>query len=236
MMSRLRYQPSEWSAHFITQRNLMGYSLMRPSPRTNKIIAGCLAYSLARFKGLIELHAYVFLSNHYHMILSAHAQSDLSAFMSHFNGCLGKELGVIHDVHGKIWHQRYRSSPILDEEALEDRYRYLLAHSLKEDLVEHPSQWPGLHAYKQLCRDEVCEGIWVDRTALYCARQRAKADEPTPNERDFTSRLRLELDGPPRLWAALSDEAYRDRCRGIAEEVIEEHRVRRRAVMSHGVV
>ena len=91
-MSRLRFQPTEWGTHFITQRNLMGYSLMRPTPRTNAIIAGCLGYSLKRFKGVIELHAHVFLSNHYHMILSAYSQRDLSAFMSHFNGCLNKRV------------------------------------------------------------------------------------------------------------------------------------------------
>ena len=228
-MSRLRFQPTEWGTHFITQRNLMGYSLMRPTPRTNAIIAGCLGYSLKRFKGVIELHAHVFLSNHYHMILSAYSQRDLSAFMSHFNGCLGKELGVIHDRHGSIWHRRYSASLILDEGALEDRYRYLLAHSLKEDLVEHPSQWPGLHAYKQLCMGQICEGIWIDRTAFYHARQRAKADEPAPTEAEFTSRISVELSGPPPLWGDVSHEAYLSRCQEIALEVIEAHKERRKA-------
>ena len=228
-MSRLRFQPVEWTTHFVTQRNLMGYLLMRPTHRTNLITAGCLAYSLERFEGLIELHAYVFLSNHYHLILSAKSQRDLSAFMSHFNGCLGKELGVIHDLHGKLWHKRYRSSPVLDEGALEDRYRYLLAHSVKEDLVKHPGVWPGLHAYKQVCMGEVVEGIWVDRTSLYHARQRVKPGEPKPQESDFTRVLTLTLAGSPPMWAELSDEEYRARCEQLTQEVVVEHQKRREA-------
>jgi len=228
-MSRLRFQPAEWTTHFVTQRNLMGYLLMRPTRRTNLIIAGCLAYSLERFGGLIKLHAYVFLSNHYHLILSAKSQRDLSAFMAHFNGCLGKELGVIHDLHGKLWHKRYRSSPVLDEGALEDRYRYLLAHSVKEDLVRHPSEWPGLHVYKQLCMGEVVEGIWVDRTSLYYARQRVKSDELKPQESEFTRGLTLTLAGPPPMWAELSDEQYRARCELLTQEAVVEHQQRRKA-------
>jgi len=230
-MSRLRFQPNEWTAHFVTQRNLMGYLLMKPTKRLNLIIAGCLARSVIRYQSVIKLHAYVFLSNHYHMIISSKNQRDLSAFMAHFNGCLGKELAIYHDFHGKIWHKRYRSSPILDEVALEDRYRYLLAHSMKEDLVNHPMDWPGLHAYKQLCAHQKCEGIWVDRTALYHARQRAQRKchqgEDPPTEADFTSTLLLELAGSPALWPDLTEDEYLTKIKKIASEVIKEHRERR---------
>jgi len=235
-MSRLRFQPVEWTTHFVTCRNLMGYLLMKPTKRINGLIAGCLAKSINHAKQrrgeVIKIHAFAFVSNHYHMIISSKSQRDLSSFMSHFNGCLGKELAIEHDLHGKIWHSRYKSSPILDPEALEDRYRYLLAHSVKEDLVTHPKDWPGLHAYKQLCLRQELKGIWVDRTALYIAKQRMNLKmnqgQPTPTEADFTTELTVALDGPPSMWEHLTDEEYRVLCERLVSEVVAEHRERRR--------
>ena len=236
-MSRLRFQPVEWTTHFVTNRNLMGYLLMKPTKRINALIAGCLARALTHAKTrrgeVIKLHAYAFVSNHYHMIISSKTQRDLSEFMSHFNGCLGKELAIEHDLHGKIWHSRYKSSPILDPEALKDRYRYLLAHSVKEDLVEHPKQWPGLHAYKQICLKQTLKGIWVDRTRLYHAKQQAKLKKnlgkSMPTEADFTIELSVEIDGPPPMWAELTQEEYESLCESLVAETVELHIQRRKA-------
>ena len=36
-MSRLRFQPVEWTTHFVTYRNLMGYLLMKPTKRINSL-------------------------------------------------------------------------------------------------------------------------------------------------------------------------------------------------------
>ena len=226
-MSRLRFHPHEWTTYFVTNRNFMGYSLMRPTPRTNKIIVGCLAYSRERYDGRILIHHGVFMSNHYHMLISSKDDRALSEFMNHFNGCLGKELGLIHDFHGKLWHKRYSASPVLDERALEDRYRYIFANSVKEGLVEHPRDWPGFHAYRQLCEGEVTKGIWVDRTALYRAKQQAllkkNKGKPAPKEADFTQSLTLTLDGPPPLWGEMSTEDYQARCAKLTEEVVTRH-------------
>ena len=238
-MSRLRFHPYEWTTYFVTNRNLMGYSFMRPSPHTNKIIVGCLAYSRERYDGRILLHNAAYMSNHYHMLISAKDDRALSEFMGHFNGCLGKELGEIHDFHGKLWHKRYSASPVLDEWAIEDRYRYIFSNSVKEGLVEHPRDWPGFHAYRQLCEGEVTEGIWIDRTGFYRAKQKAKLKKnkgkPAPKEADFTRSLTLTLDGPPPLWGEMSTEAYQARCARLAEVVVT-HYAQEREQANKGVL
>jgi len=202
MSAHLRFQPEPWMTHMVTTRCLEGQQLMIPTEDTNKIIVGCFAYSLRRFEGRVTLSHLVVLSNHYHAIINAESQMALSAFMCHLNGCLGKELGVINDAHGHIWHRRYASHLLLDEGALVDAYKYLFANSVKEGLVEHPREWPGVHGYAALCEGRALEGVWVNRTALNAAARRAlKKRLPPPNPLEFTETLTLPLTPPP-PWRA----------------------------------
>ena len=54
----------------IVSRTIMGLFLLLPSDQANELIRGVLDYSLAKFPG-IRMHAFVFLSNHYHLVLTA---------------------------------------------------------------------------------------------------------------------------------------------------------------------
>ena len=226
-MSRLRFQLAPWTTYFVTSRCLMGYLFMRPCEQTNKIIAGVAAHVKQRYGESIKLHNGVFLSNHYHLLITPFDQRVLGDFMRDFNSALAKELGLIHDFHGHLWHTTYKASPVLDEIALEERYRYIFANSVKEGLVEHPRDWPGIHAYRALCEGEEIEGVWVDRTRLYQAEQRAKLKcnqgKPKPTEADFSESLILTFDGPPPLWGDLSDEEYRALCQRLADEVVQKY-------------
>jgi REP element-mobilizing transposase RayT len=230
-MHRLRFQPDEWMYHMVTTRCIQGQALLKPLPSTNRLIAGCLAHALNRSAGAVRLHHYVFMSNHYHLILSALNQVALSSFMGHFNGCLGRELAKREGVQGHVWHKRYASHLLLDDESIEGAYRYLFANSVKEDLVEHPREWGGLHGYAQLCEGREVTGEWVDWTALYRARRRAlarKTPTPEPTVDEFTRRLSLELE-PPAVWADLTSDELRERCSRWADEVARDESRRRRA-------
>ncbi len=228
MPAHLRYQPEPWMTHMVTTRCLEGQPLMIPTEHTNKIITGCFAYSLRRFKDRVTLNNIATLSNHYHAIISAESQPTLSAFMSHLNGCLGKELGVINDAHGHIWHRRYASHLLLDEQALIDAYKYIFANSVKEGLVEHPRDWPGLHGYAALCEGETLEGVWINRTAWSAAQRRALAKRlPPPNLLDFSEPLTLTLTPPP-IWSYRPHHLLQADCARWAEEVVTAHAQERR--------
>lgn len=113
------------------------------------------------------------------------------------------------------------------------RLPYIFANSVKERLVAHPRDWPGFHAYRQLCEGELTQGIWIDRTALYRAKQRAKLKKnkgkPASKESDFTTLLTLTLDGPPPLWGELSSKAYQARCAELTEEIVTQYAEERSA-------
>ena len=87
MSNRLRCQSQGRTTYFITDRCLQGRSLLRPSPKVNAITIGVLAQAVALFD--IELYAHVFMSNHFHLLLSASSAAELAAFMQRDNGVRG---------------------------------------------------------------------------------------------------------------------------------------------------
>ncbi len=219
MPRHLRYQPTAWATHLVTTRCTQGYALLRPSPQLNALILGCLARSLELHRGEVELHHYVFMSNHYHLLISTLNARAKSRFMCHLNSNLARELCRAWRWRDHVWEKRYASDVVLDESALVATLKYIFKNSVKERLVEHPREWPGAHGWAPLCGGDAAYGEWVDRSALFFARQTQKGRHKT--ERDFTRRLEVRL-CPPRCWGEMSDEDYRARCGRLAEEATAE--------------
>jgi REP element-mobilizing transposase RayT len=224
MSRHLRYQKNDWSTHLITTRCTQGYKLLRPSKRLNKLVAGCLAKSLEAHRDEIELNHYVIMSNHYHLILTTKNARAKARFMCHLNSNLARELCKLHKHRDHAWEGRYASHELIDEQALIGAYQYLFKNSVKERLVSHPSEWPGLHGWAQLCGGQRVEGEWLDRTRWYFARQTKRGK--SMRERDFVRVMPLMLTRP-RGWSAWDESAYRARCeewtavamREVAEEL-----------------
>ena len=162
MPAHLRYQSQFWATHHLVSRCIQGFGFLKPTREIRAITRGVLAYSLEQHQETIELHHYVFLSNHFHLLLSSKSSPDLAEFMCHFKGNLARELARVHDWHGTLWQKRYSSEEILDEKALEEVFKYISQNSVKEGLVDHPKDWTGLHGYRQLVMGKKVSGPWVD--------------------------------------------------------------------------
>ncbi len=219
MPRHLRYQPTPWATHLVTTRCTQGKPLLRPNPALNSLIAGCLARSLELCRDDVKLHHHAFMSNHYHLLLSARCAQARARFMCHLNGNLAREVCRAQGESDHVWEGRYASHVLLDDEAVIDAYKYIFKNSVKEGLVAHPREWPGLHGWAQLCGGQALVGEWVDRAAYYHAQQsqrgRALGLEP------FTRRLPVTLCPAPCLEGLSVEELVR-RLWGLAEEAVEE--------------
>ena len=198
MPHHLRYQSTTGATHHIVSRCIQGFGFLKPEPEIVAICKGVLGYSLHVHRETFELHHYVFLSNHFHLLLSSEDMPSLAKFMCHFKSNLARELARVHDWHSTLWQGRYSSEEILDEEGLSEIFKYITQNSVKEGLVNHPSQWSGLHGYHQLVSGEEVSGPWIDRTQLYWARKRR--EEIT--EADVTTYYTVRLTPLP-LWSHL---------------------------------
>ena len=96
-------------------------------------------------------------------------------FMGYINSNLARKIGRLVDWPDKIWSRRYQAIVISSETAAQtERLRYLLAHGVKEGLVERVTEWPGAHCAQALLTGEALQGYWYDGTQEYAARRRGE--------------------------------------------------------------
>jgi len=106
MARRLRFIPEGGALVEVTCRTIHGRFLLKPSRRLNQIVLGVLGR--AQRKQPVKLVSFVFLSNHYHLLLWVPNAQRLAAFMNFFNGNLAKEAGRLTNWREKFWSRRYR--------------------------------------------------------------------------------------------------------------------------------
>jgi len=171
----------------------------------------------------MKVCAFVYLSNHCHLLLVPEDAAQLASFMRYVNSKIAREVARLHGWKEKIWGRRYTDIVVSDEPlAQESRLRYLLAQGCKEGLVASPRHWPGATCVKGLMTGDEVEGVWIDRTEQFKAYERR---EPNPDTL-FTNRCRLELSPLP-CWADTPDHRWRARVRRWVREVEDSARDKR---------
>ena len=212
----------------VTCRTVQGRFLLRPSPELKRRVIGALGRAQS-LTGL-EIHAFVFTSNHYHLLASPKSPKQLVDFMRHIQSNIAREAGDLHDWRDKFWARRYRDIPVSDEpEAQIDRLRYCLAHGVKEKLVARCADWPGASSTRALLEGGPLRGVWYDRTALYEARRRKGG----ARLRDFASVEEVQLSPLP-CWQHLEPDEIRARIADMVRGIDHEHHLDRTA-RSEGV-
>ncbi len=198
----------------ITDRTNAGEFLFEPSADLADIIKGCIGRALARHP--VQLIAFVFLSNHYHMLISADDARQLAEFLGFVNGNIAREVNRYHDRTGHVWGRRFRAIPVSDEETAQvGRLRYLLAHGVKEGIVRRVRDWTGASSARALLGEDELAGTWYDRAAAYAAgRRKTNAHEPGA----FAMRYAIEL-APLPCWQHLSADQYRARVAALVADI-----------------
>ena len=215
MCRHLRFIPDGGALVEVTCRTIQGRLLLCPSPQLNDIILGVLGRAQREYP--VEIVAYAFASNHYHLHLRVDHAKQLSEFMCFFNSNLAKEVARRTGWKEKVWSRRYQAIVISDEvEVQVERLRYVLAHGVKEGLVARVVEWPGVHCAVPLMTGAAVEGTWFDRTLEYNARLRGK--ELEPGESASTQVVRLS---PLPCWKHLPAEVYHARIAKLVREIDE---------------
>lgn len=193
----------------ITTRTVQSRLLMVPTPECRDLILGVIGRALERHPAIL-LHALVFLSNHYNLLLTTPDAGTMSSFMCFVNSNVAREIGRLVGWREHFWGRRYRPIEILDAFAQEGRLKYLIAQGEKEDLVLRPQDWPGASSILALLDGAKLIGTWHDRTAEFKARKRAKRTGEKVNPRDFETVYEIKL-APLPAWRHWTEEARRAR-------------------------
>lgn len=206
----------------ITVRTFQDRPLLQPVPSIGDVIVGVLGRAQRRYG--MKMHALVFLSTHYHLLVTARDSLQLALFMGFVNSNVAREVGRSIGWHDKFWSRRYEAIPVSDEESAQvSRLSYLLAHGVKEGLVARPEEWPGVHSWAALLAEGELVGTWYDRSREYEARRSRKPQASL----QFAEVERVHLTALP-CWRGLSESVRRDRLRDLHAAVVAQGEALRR--------
>jgi len=212
MPRRLRYFPPG-SLVEVTCRTMQGRLLLRPTPLVRDLTLGVLARAARCYP--VEIHAFAFLSNHFHLLLTVPSARRLAQFMNFVNSNLAREVGRAIRWRERFWGRRYQAILVSAEASAQiDRLRYILSHGCKEHLVERPADWPGAHCARALLERSSVSGSWFNRTLEY----RAARGKRSPTRREFVEEESLRLVPIP-CWAHLSRERHREQIERLLRSI-----------------
>lgn len=205
----------------ITSRTTQGRFLLPPSPVVNAIILGVLGRAQELYG--VWLHAFIFLSNHFHLLMSVLSSEQMSDFVRYFKCNVSKELGRLHGWEGGIWGGRYHHAEIASEQDEIDQLFYFFANGCKENLVASPLEWTGVSTAKALYNGEYTMegGIWVNRTAQYRAGSNAPDEEFSTNQTVYLTPMPFLAERSPEE----QQQFVRDAIRHIEQETAERHQL-----------
>jgi hypothetical protein len=156
--------------------------------------------------------------------------------MQHLLTNISKKVGAVVGWRGAFWERRYSAEPVLDDEALLGRIRYIFSHGVKEGLVPSCLDWPGLTSLAMMLDREPRFRwfSWSDRwkwrrNRKPCPRfdERCSSDEklvltpvPHPAFRDPDSRRRIVeqlIESIEEHWRAVHHNEFRGRAWVLAQ-------------------
>ncbi len=135
------------STYLITRRCTQRHFLTRPSEEINEILLFCMIRAANQYG--IQIHAFSFLSNHYHIILTD-PLGKLPLFEASLNKFSAKCINFIYrrwenlwavGSYGAVWLRG--SEDMTAREDIIDKLIYTLANPVEAGLVDRGYKWPG---------------------------------------------------------------------------------------------
>src|SRR5688572_580551 len=101
----------------------------------------------ARLKHDVAVHAYVLMSNHVHLLLSASVEGAVSAAMHRIGSAYVRMFNRRHGRVGTLWQGRFKSCLVDHDRYLLAVYRYIELNPVRAGLVAHAEQyrWSSVH-------------------------------------------------------------------------------------------
>jgi len=130
------------TAYLVTRRCSERRYFLRPDRLTTAICRFVLALAAWRFG--IRLHAFCFLSNHFHLVLTD-PKARLPAFMQYLDSLIGRAVNASRGRWDHFWEDAPYSAVVLTSPRdVVEKAAYVLANPVAAGLVRHAREWPGL--------------------------------------------------------------------------------------------
>lgn len=100
----------------------------------------CLVKIAKRFR--CALHAYVLMTNHFHLLLTSELEVGPSLLMKFLGQRYVQYVNRTYRRSGSLWEGRFRSSLVQTERYVLGCYRYIEMNPVRANMVKHPGEYP----------------------------------------------------------------------------------------------
>ena len=189
------------SIHFVTNRCEHEMFFLLPTETINHLITFWLAKAKNEAGSNIEIYAFIFLANHFHIILKD-PDGQLPAFMCYFQGNLARAVNLEHHRSGHFWQGKYDDVIVDGEDEFWNRYAYVVGNAVKAGLTATPWQWQGVCSLSLALKDQPVEVTGLKVSEYNEARRfNRKVDK-----KDFQETHTFALTIPPMLENKTAEE------------------------------
>lgn len=124
-------------------------------------------------KHQVDIHAYVLMTNHVHLLLTPHTEQGMSKLMQYLGRYYVQYFNDCYQRTGTLWEGRYKATVIDAEAYLLTCYRYIELNPVRAGMVEHPG---GYRWSSYLCNATGQEDVLVTPHLLYRRLGRASTE------------------------------------------------------------
>jgi REP element-mobilizing transposase RayT len=197
---------------FVTNRCLEAMFLLRPDEdgECQRICLACLAWAAKKHE--VEIFAYVFMSNHFHLLVRAR-NLNLSAFMHDFQRELAARINRHRNRKGTVFPRPFDAPKVIGDEMFLEKLKYIVNNPCLSGLVRRPEDWPGVSSWESHQTGQVQVGRLIDYKEL---RRLRRKERTTPRE-EAMRHDELTLATPP-MWGDESDEDVCEQVTTLIEE------------------
>lgn len=100
-----------------------------------KLCDGCKKYDC-------ELHAYVLMTNHVHLLITPYSTNGISKVMQYIGRYYVQYFNFQYQRTGTLWEGRYKATLLDSEDYLLTCSRYIELNPVRADMVKNPSEYP----------------------------------------------------------------------------------------------
>lgn len=154
-MARLpRLCPPGFSQHVIQRGN--NRSICFASEQDFAAYANWLKEYSQKFH--VSIHAWVFMTNHVHLLVTPTINNGLSEMMQALGRRYVQYFNYQHDRSGTLWEGRFRSNVVQSESYLLQCYRYIELNPVRAGMVDDPSEyhWSSYRCNAFGIKSELC--------------------------------------------------------------------------------
>ena len=89
-----------------------------------------------------DVHAYVLMTNHTHLLLTPHSENGIGKLMQYIGRYYVQYFNYQYRRTGTLWEGRYKATLLDSEQYLLTCYRYIELNPVRAAMVDHPREYP----------------------------------------------------------------------------------------------